>query len=559
MKYIHTLLLFLLIVLCLSVSKPLKAQNQRDKATKALNLHVEYINEIVHSMWILSNELRNFNATLNTYTNKNYDFSRSNYFSPAKSMKDILNETWYYEVLPEQMYAQCLSSTDLPIDVKNNLQPAFKDLHKTIEDLMSATDSIQKYIENKLYLQDDSLKWGYAVLERCSDYYDAYDVKKEAVYKAVSEVYTQKYPSKFPTQPFQKTAPQWMEFIVLAKAVFEEVRYSKLETIDIQQETTQLEAMLNVLIAKKEENIAGLTRYGESNGLDPGGRYQHCIWSAQAIVAHCQSYITAKQESQYYYGHSKQYNYYNEKFLNKYNRYGLGLARDYNEFVELCSEPLLKMAEEPHWFEVLYPPKKEPQQEPKQTTTTTNNGFSLENAAPNNLIFLLDVSGSMNAPEKFPLLKDAFKFLLTLMRKEDYVSIVTYSGTAKVALSPTSAQYKNKIATTIDSLYSSGSTNATQGLDLAYQVAEKNFITKGNNRIILATDGIFEMDKQTFQQIETAADKGLILTVLYLGKKPDDKTEKKLSKISQSGKGSFYHITSENSHESLVKEAKHIF
>src|SRR5436305_9947380 len=106
--------------------------------------------------------------------------------------------------------------------------------------------------------------------------------------------------------------------------------------------------------------------------------------------------------------------------------------------------------------------------------------------APNNLVFLLDVSGSMMPPERLPLLKSAFRVLVGRLRAEDTVSIVVYAGAAGLVLPATSGADKRAILDALDQLQAGGSTACAAGFELAYKVAKDNYKSDGNNRVILA-------------------------------------------------------------------------
>ncbi len=160
-------------------------------------------------------------------------------------------------------------------------------------------------------------------------------------------------------------------------------------------------------------------------------------------------------------------------------------------------------------------------------------GKSYENKdlPPSNLTFLIDVSGSMGERNKLPLLKKAFKLLVNQLREEDRVSIVVYAGAAGVVLEPTSGRNKEKILTALNNLNSGGSTAGGEGIELAYKLAEKNFKKRGNNRVILATDGDFNVgrssNKAMEELIEEKRKSGVFLSVLGFGygNYKDDKLE----------------------------------
>ena len=142
---------------------------------------------------------------------------------------------------------------------------------------------------------------------------------------------------------------------------------------------------------------------------------------------------------------------------------------------------------------------------------------------PSNLVFLLDVSGSMNNPYKLPLLKRAMKLLVRELGDDDRVAIVVYAGAAGRVLPSTTCTDSNKreIIYAIDNLRAGGSTHGSQGIQLAYQTAKRNFIKGGTNRVILATDGDFNVgitnQGDLVRLIEEKAETGKYLTVLGFG------------------------------------------
>jgi len=163
---------------------------------------------------------------------------------------------------------------------------------------------------------------------------------------------------------------------------------------------------------------------------------------------------------------------------------------------------------------------------------------------PSNLVFLIDVSGSMNYPNKLPLLKSAFRMLVNELRETDRVAMVVYAGAAGVVLESTPGNRKETIMQALDNLQAGGSTAGGAGLMLAYKIAEKNFIKEGNNRIILATDGDFNVgvsDNASMEKlVEQKRGLGIYMTVLGfgMGNIKDDKMEI----IADKGNGNYAYI-----------------
>jgi Ca-activated chloride channel family protein len=179
-------------------------------------------------------------------------------------------------------------------------------------------------------------------------------------------------------------------------------------------------------------------------------------------------------------------------------------------------------------------------------TTIRSKKVNLDSLPPSNLVFLIDVSGSMDMPNRLPLLKAGFRGLVTNLRAVDSVSIVVYGGTIGVMLDATSGAEKDTIFKVIDSLTAGGATPGESGVKLAYNVARNHFIKGGNNRVILATDGDFNVGLRTEEELEnliTAQQaSGIYLTCLGVGM--GNYKDSKIQTLAQKGNGNFAYIDS---------------
>ncbi|WP_095047046.1 VWA domain-containing protein [Pseudomonas sp. Irchel s3h9] len=164
--------------------------------------------------------------------------------------------------------------------------------------------------------------------------------------------------------------------------------------------------------------------------------------------------------------------------------------------------------------------------------------------APANLVFLVDVSGSMDRREGLPMVKSTLKLLVDQLRDQDRVSLVVYAGESRVVLEPTSGREKAKIRTAIEQLTAGGSTAGASGIELAYQMAQQAFIPKGINRILLATDGDFNVGVSDFDSLkQMAVDKrttGISLTTLGFG--VDNYNEHLMEQLADAGDGNYAYI-----------------
>jgi Ca-activated chloride channel family protein len=167
-----------------------------------------------------------------------------------------------------------------------------------------------------------------------------------------------------------------------------------------------------------------------------------------------------------------------------------------------------------------------------------------EKTPPSNLVFLMDVSGSMGPPNKLPLLKSSFRLLVEQLGEKDRVAIVVYAGAAGLVLPSTPGYQKEKILAAIDKLEAGGSTAGGEGIKLAYKVAEENFIKKGNNRIILATDGDFNIGvsstSELVRMIEEKRKNGVFFTTLGFGM--GNYKDHRLEQLADKGNGSYHYI-----------------
>lgn len=161
-----------------------------------------------------------------------------------------------------------------------------------------------------------------------------------------------------------------------------------------------------------------------------------------------------------------------------------------------------------------------------------------------NLVFLIDVSGSMNEQNKLPLLKSAFKVLLDQLRPMDKVGIVVYAGSAGVVLPPTSAKEKATIIKALDNLQAGGSTAGGEGIELAYKLAQENFVKDGNNRVIIATDGDFNVGASSTSDVQTLIEEkrksGVFLTCLGFGM--GNYKDNMLETLADKGNGNYAYI-----------------
>lgn len=183
--------------------------------------------------------------------------------------------------------------------------------------------------------------------------------------------------------------------------------------------------------------------------------------------------------------------------------------------------------------------------------------LDLEERPKNNLVFLVDVSGSMSSQDKLPLLKQSLRLLTKELEETDRISIVVYAGAAGVVLPSVSGDKKDKILGALDRLSAGGSTAGGAGIELAYSIAEQEFIKKGNNRVILCTDGDFNVGVSSEEGLEKLIEKkresGVFLTVLGFG--TGNFQDHKMETLADKGNGNFAYIDNlQEAQKVLVQE-----
>ena len=188
--------------------------------------------------------------------------------------------------------------------------------------------------------------------------------------------------------------------------------------------------------------------------------------------------------------------------------------------------------------------------------------LDLEKIPPCNFVFLIDVSGSMDMPNRLPLLKAAFQMFVKNLREKDTVSIVMYGGTVGIWLQPTSGAEKDKIIESIESLTAAGDTPGESAIRAAYKLAESTFIKGGNNRVILATDGDFNVGENTEKALDELITKqrqtGIYLTCLGVGM--GNFKDSKLQTLANKGNGNYAYLDDIREAEKvLVKELTQTF
>ena len=555
--------------------------NQKTGITKnafqSLNQYIYFINESWRQTRNLAATVSSFNASAAYYKDLTSFAGRGGLHFDFKD----------YQV-PLSGYQQTISkSSALPPFVAKSLNEQLE----VILNILKEMDQLSALLEQETTLKNyekDNLKRIYEIMERQKLLFDVWDERKEQLHEDVKKVF-EAYPPINPTSSWYVSSKALQKLVEADHTgLFEAKALYKKGNVSGSIFTTAIDQLLREAIANEYSNMKGIVKLGRNNGLCPYTPYEDLPESSK-ILSEKLAKLKPVIPSQSVYRHP-----YHEMVYH-YN----DIVDDMNKFSELSTEVFVLMAvKQPELFEVQYSKKNDIEtkfdnnvvagtavpvvQENRGETLVTNrttsatsivhdtvyiekrdtiyvgepgeNLRSMEGYAINNMVFLLDVSGSMNVPEKLPLLKQSVLNMLSMMRLEDKVSIVVYSGKAKVLLPPTSFKEEEMIKKVVNGLTSSGKTDGNAGLKLAYKVADGNYLRGGNNRIILATDGEFPVSEEIRVLIDKFSKDDIFLTIFNFGKQ--NNASQNLKKLSVLGKGNYAYITKQNAELILIREAK---
>ncbi|AKD54619.1 VWA domain-containing protein [Spirosoma radiotolerans] len=564
------------------VIKPAAAPAQT-ATFQALNAYVEFINESLRQMNHLQVLVRNYQSSADRYRESAGNKRRN-------SLTYAHNE---YKVPVSEHQLLLLNSVHIPSTYRNSINKQADVLLAMLTEMDNLSIELVDYAARGQYEQDQ-FRRSDAILDRYAFLFDEFDKKKEQLYQDVRRIH-ESYPATKPLTSWITAGRALLKIIDANKKIVFGIRaYLRGEATE-RPATDSLRAEARSLISSEFQNLKGLQRYGPSNGLCPYSPYE-AIGTNSLRMAEMAPKI--KKPAAVFATHPYEMIYY---FFNN------ELVYQYNKFSELAKVGVLKAVTEPNVFafrrstpavgqqtipeDTIQPgPKPDSERKPIDTARLTqpteprqqdrtvikhdtvyvnqvrtdtvyigqksqsDGSLSLAGFAPNNMVLLLDVSASMASPYKMPLLKRSIKSLLSVLRPEDQLCIVVYSGKARVVLKPTSGANVNEITHVIDQLQSDGDTDADKGLQLAYKMANKHYIRAGNNRIILATDGEFSVSDDVYDLVRKSSKDDVFLTIFTFGK--SEVNGKNLIKLAQSGQGSYTHITAGNANLQLILEAQ---
>lgn len=527
------------------------------KQVEAFNLYVEFTNDNIHALWNYHNEFTKFNKELLQYQ----EMTPEKRVSSSLSFKDkpFLHLDEDYKILPWKSYYKTRqNSTYLPYGVANQLNAFLTSIWGCTENIEAVSEQLDAHVNSGLEKNDQWINEAYRILGLAEEQYTQFHELTHNLEFGLQSGYEMFAPPN-KNDPFVKKAILLLNLISPCSDIMEAMRADDLEGVEAG--LVDLNVMRELYIEEIGEQLNEVRFLGDDNP-EPHIRYDFILRQIDNFRKYARTYLD-KFDVEYKLPHGNSWFYYNNRLINQFNRFGRGLALQYNHYVDSTDVAMLKILEAPNWMKATEPgdfeiPESFVEKLPQDTTLPVPGAISLEGYAYNNLVFLLDVSSSMNKPGKLDLLQSSFKFLVNLMRPQDRVSIVTYSGDAKVVLPSTSAVEKIKIIQAIDSLESKGTSQVIEGFQAAKSEAKRHFINDGNNKIILASDGAFSEDKQLSKLVRELGKENISLTVFYYSQTEKPEEANRLRKLSRLGKGNYTHISESNSDKIMVREAQKV-
>lgn len=595
--------IFHFLVFCFCFSN-LQAQNQRlSKSTyEALNNYIVYSNEVSHALNLMYFDFLHINDQF-------YQFVEDSIKQVIYKKDNILTNPDYFPIYPRELYPKILNDNIyIPYDKRGAPLQLIGKVVNVLQEIEDTRSLLAQYVDTGDYLKDTNLVQGFKWLRRIEVlYYDMFTLQEKLHWNLTSIIQT--YNSPEIDSNALRVTQELQPLLKQTKLVIKSIRAGDTSSSLIYN-CKKLKELTQSLDNRKYGIVKGMEKIPNSL-RSPEKRLESMLKRAKSILQVAAQYKNTPKYQNLDFKPS--YYYYNIDLLDNYNRSGDGVATLFNKFINDNDVYWLYEHEMPHMFEVLYPdiPEYEQYQVPdidieelirkklreKHLADSTakaqsdsiaqvkkdsaiyaqkvldsieyrkNNpqvgDMNLNGFATNNLVFLLDISSSMKDTNKLPLLKEALVQLLDLMREEDNITLITYSGKAEVVLPPTSVssqERKDLVLSIIDKLSSDGSSDANKGIRLAYKTIAESIIQNGNNRIIMATDGAFNVSRRIKKLIKKRArEKDPVrLSVFYFSKKEYTHHKELLENLSEIGSGKYRYIQKENAKKILVIEAQEV-
>ncbi|MCH2023854.1 MAG: VWA domain-containing protein [Saprospiraceae bacterium] len=597
MKNKYNYFVLYILAICFNTTALYSQNNKLSKSTLgALNNYVIYSNEVIHGLNLMYNDFIYLNNQFYSYVEDTID-------NITYIKEPILNNYKYFKILPRDLFPVILKDNIyLPYEMRGIPLQLIGKVSNVLKEIEDIRENLSKYLNNNNYIKDTNLITGFRMLQRIEVlYYDIFTLQ-EKLHWTLTSIFNSLQPQYSDKQSFL-LLQELQSLVNHTKLVIKSIRAEGKNSLNYN--CLKLNEIINTI--ERKNSVSFQEKNSESNVQDSIIKnFSAIVNNAKNNLKTAEEYYKAPKYQNKYFKSS--YYYYNNILLDNYNRSYGGMIILFNDLIKTNGNYWLLEHKMPKLFEVMYPDIPEYKQYQtdeldiesliKSALLNKKKADSLVKAkndsllkirldsitlaekiadsieyrkahpkigdlnltgfASNNLVFLLDISSSMNDTNKLPLLKNALTQLLDLMRPEDNITFITYSGIANVVLTPTSAIHKEKILSAIKNLSSGGTSDANLGLKLAYQTIESSIIKNGNNRIIMATDGGIKVSNKIKRVIRKSSKEkdSIKLSIFYFSQKEYTHHKKLLKELAHNGSGKYSYIQKENANKILLLEAQ---
>lgn len=482
----------------------------------SLNVTVDYVNQHLETFWLSYKDLTELNRNLNSYF--------------KSEVKAIPAWRSVFLAMPQ-------------IEDLSEIPPAFITEHRLLaairEDHKKGMEALGQYFKASAYLEDTEGKQAYSLLENMATIFERFSSVHRQFETVISNENARQSLME-PDDAFLFAVQELHIQLVYSRKLLQAL--VKNDEGVVRKQLVELKTVVE-RSAKRQAGFVSPLSARPGSEHDPSKRFEAVLTQSRSLIQLTETYLGKGPIDPFFRYQGKEYYYYNQYLVNKFSREGESLVQQFNRFLSLHKLPLLRAIGEPHTFRVVKP----------RTLANASRLNIPEDIAPVHLIFLVDVSGSMQQADKFPLFQRSFLYLVSNLRPQDKISLVSYSGETKVHLEAVSPTEKAILSQAIQTLAAEGKTNIQQGLAKAYHLAQANYITGGNNRIVLVSDGGFPLQSQMLQMAQSGAKEDIHLTTLYMGKN-EAEARVRLLPLARKGGGNYTHVQAQNAQKALARE-----
>lgn len=512
----------------------------------ALNRYIVFSNEVAHATFIMQGQFSEvYLQCLRHLKNNNLPlhFEAQPILSSYEAFPTLIRS--YFGKMQQERYV-----FSYPKESEQIYQAA-QNLRGKLIALNNLRYELARYIKEKKYYYDEQLKTAFQYLQEVALLYQEIDILRKYIYEHAYRYYKRFEP---PKGNIVRLLERMRPTIQVARKIEKALRIQNLQAVGghckaLEAEVVKLENDKYTLLQgiENDESLTSVHR-----------RFNQFLQRAQGVdslARDYESYGTRRHENKPFVANT----YYLNNLLSAWtNRYGEGLIDIFNKII---LEEELFLLEELEWsgyFSIEIPKLQKDALNIDALMQEDTPSVSMHGFASNNLIFLVDVSASMNQPYKLEVLKKSINKLVSYLRPEDQISLVIYAQEAEVFMSPISASEIDTIAQKLQRLPIGQRSNADAGLNLAYTLAKKHFIPEGNNRIIWATDGIVRVSGRTSNLIRTNAKRSILLSIFYFDQYEMRQVAYKLRRLSESGLGNYIFVHEDDLEKDLMLETQAI-